>query len=218
MPKTKIGVFDSGVGGLSVVNAIKRELPDLEVIYKNDKRHVPYGTRGIDEIHSFIRPIFQEFIDEGCQVIVIACNTVTTNLISQLREEFEVPMVGLEPAVKPAAEHTKSSVIAVCATPRTLSSKRYAWLKQEFAQGIKVLEPDCGDWALMIENNSLEREKVANTIESVINLGADEIVLGCTHYHWIEKLIKELVADRAEVIQPEKPAIEQLKRVLRQLV
>jgi glutamate racemase len=217
MPKTKIGVFDSGVGGLSVVNAIKRELPELDVVYKDDKRHVPYGTRGIDEIHGFIKPIFQEFIDEGCRVIVIACNTVTTNLISQLREEFEAPMVGIEPMVKPAAERTRSGVIAVCATPRTLSSKRYAWLKHEFAEGVEVLEPDCGDWALMIENNSLEREKVANTIESVINQGADEIVLGCTHYHWIEQLIKDLAAGRTEVIQPEKPAIEQLKRVLRQL-
>jgi glutamate racemase len=216
MPKIKIGVFDSGVGGLSVVNAIQRELPDLEVIYKDDKRHVPYGTRSIDEIHGFIRPIFQEFIDEGCQVIVVACNTVTTNLISQLRNEYDVPMVGLEPMVKPAAEHTKSGVIAVCATPRTLASERYAWLKREFAKGIKVLEPDCSDWASMIENNSLQREKVAKNIEEVIGLGADEIVLGCTHYHWIEELIKEQAANRAEVIQPEKPAIEQLKRVLRQ--
>ena len=217
MPKTKIGVFDSGVGCLSVVNAIKRELPELEVIYKDDKPHVPYGTRGIDEIHGFIRPIFQEFIDEGCRIIVIACNTVTTNLIGRLREEFNVPMVGIEPMVKPAAERTQSGVIAVCATPRTLSSKRYAWLKREFAREIRVLEPDCGDWALMIENNSLEREKVANAIESVINQGTDEIVLGCTHYHWIEQLIKDLAAGRAEIIQPEKPAIEQLKRVLRQL-
>lgn len=216
MPKIKIGVFDSGVGGLSVVNAIQRELPDLEVIYKDDKRHVPYGTRSIDEIHGFIRPIFQEFIDEGCQVIVVACNTVTTNLISQLRNEYDVLMVGLEPMVKPAAEHTKSGVIAVCATPRTLASERYAWLKREFAKGIKVLEPDCSDWASMIENNSLQREKVAKNIEEVIGLGADEIVLGCTHYHWIEELIKEQAANRAEVIQPEKPAIEQLKRVLRQ--
>lgn len=217
MPKSKVGVFDSGVGGLSVVKAIQRELPELDVIYKDDKQHVPYGTRSIDEIHNFIRPIFQAFVDEDCQVIVIACNTVTTNLIPKLREEFGVPMVGLEPMVKPAAERTKTGVIAVCATPRTLTSKRYAWLKQEFAQGVKVLEPDCSDWALMIENNSLEREKVAKNIEAVIAQGADEIVLGCTHYHWIEQLIKDLAAGRAEVIQPEKPAIEQLKRVLGQL-
>lgn len=217
MLKVKIGVFDSGVGGLSVVNAIKRELPAHEIIYKDDKEHVPYGTRSIEEIHGFIRPIFQEFVEEGCQVIVIACNTVTTNLISQLRKEFSLPMVGLEPMVKPAAERTKTGVIAIFATPRTLASERYAWLKREFASGVEILEPDCSDWALMIENNRVEREKVAKNIESVIARGADELVLGCTHYHWIEKLIKELAAGRAEVIQPEKPAIEQLKRVLARL-
>jgi len=217
VPKTKIGVFDSGVGGLSVVNAIKRELPEVEVIYKDDKRHVPYGTRGIDEIHGFIKPIFQEFVDEDCRIIVIACNTVTTNLISHLRREFSLPMVGLEPMVKPAAERTKSGVIAVFATPRTLASERYAWLKREYAKGVEVLEPDCSDWALMIENNRVERDKVAKSIENAITQRADELVLGCTHYHWIEKLIRELAAGRAEVIQPEKPAIEQLKRVLARL-
>jgi len=217
MPKVKIGVFDSGVGGLSVANAIGRELPDLEIILKEDKQHLPYGGRDIEEIHGFIRPIFQEFIDEGCKAVVVACNTVTTNLISQLRQEFPIPMVGMEPMLKPAAERTKTGTIAVFATPRTLGSQRYAWLKGEYAKGMDILEPDCSDWALMIENNSLEREKVAKTIEDVINRDADEIVLGCTHYHWIEELVKKIADGRADVIQPEKPTIEQLKRVLRQL-
>jgi glutamate racemase len=216
-PKIKIGVFDSGAGGLSVVNAIRRAMPELEVIYKEDKQHVPYGTRPISEIHSFVKPIFQRFVDEGCQVIVVACNTVTTNLISRLRQEFDIPLVGMEPMVKPAAERTKTKVIAVCATPRTLSSQRYDWLKREYANGLKVLEPDCSDWALMIENNRVDRDKVAETVNNVIENGADEIVLGCTHYHWIEKIIKDISAGRAEVIQPEKPAIRQLKRVLAQL-
>jgi len=211
----KVGVFDSGVGGQSVVNAIKQELPDLEIVYKDDKEHVPYGTRGIEEIYSFIKPIFQEAIDEDCQVIVVACNTVTTNLIGRLRQEFPVPMVGMEPMVKPAAAATKTGVIAVCATPRTLASARYKWLKEQYAPGIKVLEPDCSDWALMIETNTVDREKIAKTIEESIASGADQIVLGCTHYHWIEEEIKQLARGRAEVMQPEGPVIEQLKRVLR---
>jgi glutamate racemase len=213
----KIGVFDSGIGARHVINAIREELPGLEIIYKDDKAHVPYGNRSIDEIHGFVRPIFQEFVDEGCRVVVVACNTVTTNLIKQLRGEFDIPMVGMEPAIKPATEMTKSGIIAVCATPRTLSSERYAWLKNEFAQGIEVLQPDCSDWAMMIENNSVEREKVAEQIENVVSKKADVIVLGCTHYHWIEELIKQIAAGRAAVIQPEKPVIEQLKRVLLQL-
>lgn len=217
MPKTKIGVFDSGVGALSVINAIKSELPDLEIVYKDDKAHVPYGSRSIEEIHGFVKPIFQEFIEEGCRVIVVACNTVTTNLIKQLRAEFAVPMIGMEPAVKPAAEMTKTKVIAVCATPRTLSSERYQWLKDEYAKGIRVLEPDCSDWAIMIENNRVEREKIAKRIEEAIAQRADVIVLGCTHYHWIEDLIKEISAGKATVIQPEQPVISQLRRVLLQL-
>lgn len=217
MPKAKIGVFDSGVGAQSVINAIKKELPELEIIYKDDKTHLPYGTKTIEQIHGFVRPIFQSFIDDGCRIIVVACNTVTTNLISQLREEFPVPMVGLEPMVKPAAENTKTGVIAVCATPRTLSSDRYHWLKEEFAKKVKVLEPDCSDWALMIEHNNVDREKIARTIERVINNGADQIVLGCTHYHWIEDEVRQIAVGKADVIQPEKPVILQLKRVLGQL-
>jgi glutamate racemase len=120
----KIGVFDSGVGGLSVVEAIKRELPSHEVVFKNDAEHVPYGSRNIDEIYNLCKPIISSLVDEGCAVIVIACNTVTTNLIARLRQDFKVPLVGMEPMVKPAAEKTKSGVIAVCATPRTLASER----------------------------------------------------------------------------------------------
>jgi len=195
MLKVKVGVFDSGVGGLSVVKAIQKELPDLEIVYKDDAGHVPYGTRSIEEIYSFVKPIFQSFVDEGCKVIVIACNTVTTNLASRLRTEFPVPMVGMEPMVKPA----------------------YQWLKDKFAKGMKVLEPDCSDWTRMIENNSVDRERIAKIVNSVCESGADQIVLGCTHYHWIEQLIKSLASGRAEVIQPEVPVIEQLKRVLKQL-
>jgi glutamate racemase len=142
MRKIKVGVFDSGIGAQHVINSIKREIPDVDIIYKDDKAHMPYGDRSVAQIHDFVRPIFQEFIDEGCRLIVIACNTVTTNLITGLRQEFPVPMVGMEPAVKPAAERTRSGVIAVCATPRTLASKRYAWLKTEYASDVKVLEPD----------------------------------------------------------------------------
>jgi glutamate racemase len=217
MSHIKIGVFDSGVGGLTIVRAIQKELPDIDIIYKDDKIHVPYGTRDIQEIYGFVKPIFQQFIDEQCQAIVVACNTVTTNLISQLRDDFSIPMVGIEPMIKPAAANTQTGVITVCATPRTLSSDRYKWLKQQYATGIKVLEPDCSQWATMIESNTLDREKIAKTVESSISQGADQIVLGCTHYHWIEQIIKDMAKNRAEVIQPEQAVLSQLKRVIEQL-
>jgi len=217
MSRIKIGVFDSGVGGLSVVKAIRKELPEVEVIFKNDAEHVPYGNRDIEQIYQFTKPIIKELIDQGCQVIVIACNTVTTNLIGRLRQDFNVPFVGMEPMVKPAAEMSKSGVIAVCATPRTLQSQRYAWLKETYAKDVKVVEPDCSQWALMVETDQVDRQKISDIVEQVIGEGADVVVLGCTHYHWIEQEIKEHSAGRAAVLQPEIPVLTQLRSVLQQL-
>ncbi len=210
----KIGVFDSGIGGLSVAHAIQADLPEHEVIFKDDAKNLPYGLKTVDEIYAGCRPVLEGLVAEGCQVIVIACNTVTTNLIEKLRSELAVPLIGMEPMVKPAAEQTKSKVIAVCATPRTLASDRYSWLKAEYAQGVTVLEPDCSDWTSMIEAKDVDRSKIADRIHEVCGQGADVIVLGCTHYHWIEQEIKELAAGRAVVLQPEQPVIEQLKRTI----
>jgi glutamate racemase len=210
----KIGVFDSGVGGLSIANTIQKELPELEVLLREDKAHVPYGNRTPQELLGFVVPIFQELVDEGCEVIVVACNTVTTTIITELREQFSVPLVAIEPMVKPAAEMTKSKIIAVCATPATLKSERYQWLKDTYAEGITVLEPDCSDWALMIENDTVEGQKIANRISEVLYEGADVIVLACTHYHWIEHEIKVLAEGRAKVIQPELAIVKRLKQVL----
>lgn len=200
-----------------MANAIKAALPDAEVILRQDKEHVPYGLRKPAEILDLAMPIFQELVDEGCQVIVVACNTVTTTLIKELRERFHVPLVAVEPMVKPAAGLTKNGVIAVCATPATLSSQRYAQLKQEYAQGIKVLEPDCGDWPAMIEHKQVDEKVIADRINEVLAQKADVIVLACTHYHWIEDEINALAAGKAQVIQPEQAIIGQLKRVLERL-
>jgi glutamate racemase len=211
---TKVGVFDSGVGGKSVADAIAKALPEVEIIYKNDVEHLPYGTKPPEEILGYVVPILNSMVDEGAQIIVIACNTVTTTLIDKLREIITVPLIGIEPMVKPAAELTKSKVIAVCATPTTLASARYKWLKDTYAQGIKVIEPDCSDWTKLIETNQIDRQHIEQQIEGACQSGADVIVLGCTHYHWIEDEIEEVAAGRAKIIQPEQAVIDQLRRVL----
>lgn len=213
----KIGVFDSGVGGLSMVKAIEQAIPGHQILLREDKQHVPYGTRSPEEILNFVVPIFQELINTGCEVIVVACNTVTTTLIQDLRERFTIPLVAIEPMIKPAAQLTKSKVVAVCATPTTLASDRYAWLKRAYAEGIKVLEPDCSDWSLMIETKQIDQQKIALRINEALQAGADVIVLACTHYHWIEAEITELVNGKATVLQPEQAVIEQLQRVLARL-
>lgn len=214
----KIGVFDSGVGGLSVARAIEQALPNDEIIFKNDTQHVPYGTKTPQTILTYVVPIFKELADNGCQVIVVACNTVSTTLIDELRKQISVPLISMEPMVKPAAEDTKTGVVAICATPTTLASKRYAWLKEQYAKNIIVLEPDCSDWSYMIETNVIDHAKIAKRITEVCKAGADVIVLACTHYHWIEEDIKKLAATyNAHVIQPEQAIVKQLKRVLAQL-
>jgi glutamate racemase len=213
----KVGVFDSGVGGKSMALAIAKEMPELEIILREDREHLPYGSKSPAELLGLVTPILQEMVGQGCKVIVIACNTVTTTIIQDLRAQVPVPLIAVEPMVKPAAELTKSKIIAVCATPTTLASKRYRQLKHEYAEGITVIEPDCGDWAYMIEHTNIDREKVTTRINEVLDKGADVIVLACTHYHWIEEDIKKLADDKAEVIQPETAIIRQLKRVLGQI-
>lgn len=202
---------------MSVANAIRKHLPELEVVHVDDRAHMPYGTKPPEAIHDFVLPILQGLVTDGCQVIVIACNTVTTTLIGRLRSELEVPLIGIEPMVKPAAALTRSGVIAVCATPTTLASERYKWLKDTYAKDIIVLEPDCSDWSYMIENNTIDKEHIRERIDGVCSGGADVIVLGCTHYHWIEDIVKEVAAGQAAIIQPEQPVIARLKHVLLKL-
>jgi len=214
----KIGVFDSGVGGLSVANAIQKAFTDYEIILREDSENLPYGNKSPAVILEFVKPIIQELIDEGCDCIVIACNTVSTTLITELRELFPIPLIAVEPMVKPAAEKTKSKTIAVCATPTTLASQRYKFLKTEYAKGVKVLEPDCHDWASMIQDDKVNHKIISDRIGEVIEKGDDVIVLGCTHYHWIEDEIIKLAAGKAEVIQPEEAIINRLRQVLEQKI
>lgn len=210
----KIGVFDSGVGGKSVADAIEVAFPDLQIVFVSDSENLPYGNKTPEQLMGFVRPKIDFLVSAGCEVIVIACNTVTTNIIQDIRALFGIPFIGIEPMVKPASLVTKTGIIAVCATPATLASKRYAWLKKEYAEDIKVLEPDCSNWSRMIEDNQVNESTIRGIIDDVCSHGADVIVLGCTHYHWIESKIKKFSAGRAIVIQPEPAIIERLKSLL----
>lgn len=209
-----IGVFDSGIGGKSVAQALAAAFPQATIIFRNDAQHVPYGDKTPAQLLGFIVPILQHLVAEGCQLIVIACNSATTTLITELRERIAVPLIGIEPMVKPAAEQTKTGVIAVCATPLTLASARYHWLKETYAQGVTVLEPACNDWASMIERSQINEAYICAQITEVCDRGADVIVLGCTHYHWIEATIQAMAQERAVVIQPEQAIVAQVRRVL----
>ena len=205
-----IGVFDSGIGGLSVANAIQQAFPNDIIEYREDSKNVPYGTKTPELIHELITPIIKE-LAEKCDIIVIACNTVTTNLIETLRSEYDVPFIGIEPMVKPAAQLSSTKKITVCATPATLRSKRYQYLKNTYAKNISVFEPDCSDWSGLIEKNQFNIQIVKDDILPSLANGSDVIVLGCTHYHWVEQEVRELVGNQAIILQPEAAIISRLK-------
>lgn len=213
----KIGVFDSGVGGESVANAIKLAKPEYEIVYVQDRQNIPYGTKTRDQLLEFVTPLIEKLVSDGCQVIVIACNTVTTNIISDLRRKFTVPLIGVEPMIGPAVEKTKSKTITVCATPATLASARYHELKSLYATGVEVIEPDCSNWAGMIEDNNVDQEHIRAIVEESLGKESDVFVLGCTHYHWIEDIVDEMTSDKAVVLQPESAIIAQLERVIQGL-
>ncbi|MGH7196129.1 MAG: glutamate racemase [Candidatus Saccharimonadales bacterium] len=211
-----IGVFDSGVGGLSVAEAIQKAYPNFVVEFLSDSANMPYGDKTPDELLALAAPILQNLAARA-DVIVIACNTLSTTLLPEIKKLIQKPIIALVPMVKPAAAMTKSQIIAVCATPTTLASRRYNELKQAYAKDIKVLQPDCSDWAQMIEHKIIDQRAIAARIDQVLAAGADVIVLGCTHYHWIEAEIKYLAAGRAQVLQPEPAIVRELGRVLADL-
>lgn len=199
----KIGVFDSGIGGQAVAEKLSRLFPDIEILSVNDREHVPYGSKRPAEIVRYTKVAIQPLIDAKCDAIVIACNTATTNAISDLRSSFPgVHFVGIEPMVKPAAQMTKTGVIAVFATPGTLASHRYHQLKRQWASRVTVIEPDCSDWAAKIERGEQDRINVKAVVTESIRWQADVIVLGCTHYHWIKDDIERLVPPGIKVLEP----------------
>lgn len=211
----KLGIFDSGIGGRAVAESLRRAFPHAEIRVVDDKPNIPYGDKSGTEVINLTNTAIQPLILADCDIIVIACNTATAVAIETLREQYPQQLfIGIEPMLKPAASATKSGTICVCATPTTLLSERYLKLKQAFASQIKVIEPDCREWAYMIENDQLNQQLVKNTINEACEAGADVIVLGCTHYHWIKELIVGSAAGRAEVIDPSEAIAVRVKKLL----
>lgn len=210
----KIGVFDSGIGGKSVANALEKAFPNDEVVYISDSKNLPYGTKTPEKLKELVNPKMEELSKKGVDVIVIACNTVSTTILGYVRKIVDVPVIGVVPMVREAVKLTKSDVIAVCATPTTLKSERYSLIKNKYAKNIHVVEPDCSRWTKMIEDNKIDRKEISQKISNACEAGADVIVLGCTHYHWIEKLIEEIAKDKAVVIHPEAKLIKKVEKVL----
>jgi glutamate racemase len=207
MSDAPIGIFDSGVGGLSVWRQVVHHLPDESVIYLADQAHVPYGQRSAQEIRAYCSAIAAELIAMGCKAIVVACNTASAVALESLRQAFpQLPIVGLEPAVKPAVELTRSGVVGVMATPATFQGELYRATVGRWAADITVVEQVCIGLADLVEMGELEGERCDALLRSFLNpmlaAGADTIVLGCTHYPFVIEAIRRLVGPGLAVLDP----------------
>lgn len=214
-----IGIFDSGVGGLSVLRAVRALMPCHPLIYLADQAHVPYGARTKDEVRNFSRAITRFLLDHGAQVIIVACNTASAAALYHLRETFpEVPFVGMEPAVKPAAAGTHSGVIGVLATPVTFQGELYASVVDRFARNVTVLQDTCPGLVQQIEAGRLKDGETRAILERalfpMLEKGVDEIVMGCTHYPFVIPLIREIVGPAVQVIDPAPAIARQAGRLL----
>ena len=219
MNTAPIGIFDSGVGGLSVLCAVKQQLPSENLIFIADQSHVPYGTRTIDQVRDFAEGITQYLLDMGVKLVVVACNTASAAALFQLRETFpQTPFVGMEPAVRPAAEGTQSGVVGVLATPATFHGELYASVVERFANGVTVLQDTCLGLVTQIENGKLDSPETRTILENALHpmqeYGVDRIVLGCTHYPFVIPLIQEIIGPNVEVIDPAPAVARQTWRIL----
>ena len=213
-----IGFFDSGVGGFSVLRHALHRLGGAPVIYYADSAHAPYGDRAAASVRQRSIDITRSLVDQGAIAVVVACNTATAVAVDALREEFEIPVIGMEPAVKPAANASRTGRVAVLATAATLASPRYAQLLQRFAGGVDVTACACTDWVELVEQGDLSssaaRRRVRRAIEP-LRLGAiDTLVLGCTHFPFLQPLIEQEFGGRVNIIDPGPAVVDQLVRVL----
>ncbi len=214
-----IGVFDSGIGGLSVANASYSLLPQESIYYYADTGRVPYGPRSKAEILQFSREITQLLLDQGCKMIVVACNTATAAALQQLRKEWpKVPFVGMEPAVKPAAQATRTGKVGVMATLSTIQSERYAQLMHRYAAEVEVLENPCVGRVPLIEQGLLADNQTKQLLQTIVqpmlHQQVDTLVLGCTHYPFILPLLEELVGPSCKLIDPAPAVARQVARRL----
>jgi glutamate racemase len=206
-----IGVFDSGVGGLSVWREIVRALPREDTIYFADQAHVPYGPRGETEIRAFCDAISRYLLDAGCKAIVVACNTASAAALKHLRETFpQVPTIGMEPAVKPAAALTRNGVVGIMATPATFQGRLFKATAGRHASGIRLVNQVCDGLAEQVEAGHLEGADtlalLRRCLAPILAAGADTVVLACSHYPFVIGPIRDIVGPGVTVIDPA-PAI-----------
>jgi len=220
-PDSAIGVFDSGVGGLSVLRAIRQQLPFEELHYVADSAHAPYGERDSQYITERCFAIAQFLHQQPVKALVVACNTASVVSIQRLRDSFDIPIVGVEPAIKPAANVTRSGVVGVLATSRTIESPGVKRLCELYGQNVDVILTPCPGLADRIEQAQLNTPEIVQLLSGylapMLDAGVDTIVLGCTHYPFVRDSIQEIAGKTVTVIEPGAAVARQLCRRLDEL-
>lgn len=216
-----IGIFDSGIGGLSVAQAIRQALPHERLLFFGDNIHIPYGERSPEELLDFSRAITKALLARECKLIVIACNTASAAALAPLRKEMPyVRFVGMEPAVKPAAESTRTGVVGVIATIATAQSAVFENIVERFAQGVRVVRQACPGLVRQIEAGELDTPKtealLRGWLEPMVAEGIDALVLGCTHYPYVRPLIERICGTGVRVIDPAPAIARHVARWLRE--
>ena len=217
MSSSPIGFFDSGIGGISLWMTTKELLPNENTIYLSDSKNCPYGNKPIEYLNKICIKNTEFLISKGCKIIVVACNTATTNSISVLRKNFDVPFIGIEPAIKPAVLNSVSGKIGILATKGTLSSSLFSQTSSNHLDKVDLIKKDGDGLVELIERGIFEGTDLTNLLikylKPMIDFGVDQIVLGCTHYPFIKPLIKKLVKD-VNVIDCNEAVAFQLKNIL----
>ncbi|MBT8249091.1 MAG: glutamate racemase [Acidimicrobiia bacterium] len=214
-----IGIFDSGIGGISILGRIREQLPNQPLVYLADQGNAPYGSQTLDQVRVHARDATRMLLGRGADVIVIACNTASAAALYELRNEFvDVPFVGMEPAVKPAVAGSRTRKIGVLATEATFQGELYANVVDRHATGAVVVAQACPGLADLVERGDLEGpraiELVSSFVEPLIKSGVDTLVLGCTHYAFVADLIASIAGPDIEIIDPAEAIARQVGRVL----
>ncbi|PIE49135.1 MAG: glutamate racemase [Flavobacteriales bacterium] len=218
LSSNSIGIFDSGLGGLSVFKEIAALLPFEHSIYLADSKNAPYGNKSKNEIIRLSIKNTELLLQKGCKIIVVACNTATTNAIDYLRKNYNVPFIGIEPAIKPAALTTKSNTIGILATKGTLSSNLFHKTGSQFASHLKVIEQVGKGLVQLVETGKLANTETKNLLKTylkpMLENNVDNLVLGCTHYPFLIPVIKDIVGDKITIIDSGQAVARQTKNVL----
>jgi len=215
-----VGIFDSGVGGLSILQKIHQLLPAEDIVYLADSANAPYGPKGDEFILERSREIMEFFLRFPVKAVVVACNTATAAAVKQLREEYGLPIVGMEPAIKPASEKSRSGIIGVLATEGTLASDKFVDLKSRFDGKVEIITQPCPGLVEYIEQGQSDdhgiRQLLEQYIQPLLGKGADTLVLGCTHYTFIESHIREVAGDGVSIVDTDDAVARRLAVVLRE--